>query len=127
MCGMGYTVSGSETNTFWASDLLHRLYHVPTIGQNWVDHFADGYDEVLDLAIDNATLSSHDSETLQYFALEVYAHDISVPGIGCPGEQHEHKHEDDETDAANSNESTPTATTTTSEVPSTTAAVPAVS
>jgi hypothetical protein len=124
---MGYTVSGSETNTFWASDLLHRLYHVPAIGQNWVDHYTDGYDEVLDLAIENATLSTHDSETLQYFALEVYAHDISVPGIGCPGEQHEHKHEDDKKDAANSHGSTPTATKTTSEAPSTTADVPAVS
>lgn len=126
MCGMGYTVSGSETNTFWASDLLHRLYHVPAIGQNWVDHFADGYDEVLDLAIENATLSTHDSETLQYFALEVYAHDISVPGIGCPGKQHEHKHED-ETHATSSDGSALAATTTTSEAPSTTAEVPAVS
>jgi hypothetical protein len=127
MCGMGYTVSESETNTFWASDLLHRLYHVPTIGQNWVDHFADGYDEVLDLAIENATLSTHDSETLQYFALEVYAHDISVPGIGCSGEQHEQKHEDDKKDATNSEGSALAATTTTSEAPSTTADVPAVS
>ncbi|GLI77355.1 prenylated Rab acceptor protein 1 [Penicillium ochrochloron] len=127
MCGMGYTVSESETNTFWASDLLHRLYHVPTIGQNWADHFADGYDEVLDLAVENATLSTHDSETLQYFALEVYAHDISVPGIGCPGEQHEHKHEDDKKDATNSEGSAPAATTTTRKAPSTTADVPAVS
>lgn len=90
MCALGYTVSASETNTFWASDLLHRLYHVPAIGQNWIDHFADGYEEVIDLATTNATLSAHDSETLQYFALEVYSYDVAVPGIRCPGLQHEH-------------------------------------
>jgi hypothetical protein len=123
---MGYTISGSETNTFWASDLLHRLYHLPAIGQNWVDHYADGYHEVIELATENVTLSTHDSETLQYFALEVYAHDISIPGIGCPGEQHGDKHED-ETGDANFGESQPSATTATSEASSTTVDVPAVS
>jgi hypothetical protein len=121
---MGYTVSGSETNTFWASDLLHRLYHLPAIGHTWIDHYADGYDEVIDLALENATLSTHDSETLQYFALEVYAHDISVPGIGCPGEQHELKHEDEGTGPAHTG---PTATTTIAEASSTTTDLPAVS
>lgn len=121
MCGLGYTVSGSETNTFWASDLLHRLYHVPAIGQNWIDHFADGYEEVIDQAKKNATLSTHDSETLQYFALEVYANDIAAPGVGCPGTQHEHEESHDE--------GTPTtsATATTSDNPSSTSDVPAVS
>ncbi|CAG8242457.1 unnamed protein product [Penicillium salamii] len=123
MCGLGYTVSESETNTFWAADLLHRLYHVPAIGQNWIDHFADGYEEVVDQAKKNATLSTHDSETLQYFALEVYAYDISAPGIGCPGVQHEH--EDTHDEATTTSEPTPTATT--SEKPSSTLDVPAVS
>lgn len=125
MCALGYTVSGSETNTFWGSDLLHRLYHLPAIGQNWVDHFADGYEEVIDLATENGTLSTHDSETLQYFALEAYAYDIAVPGTGCPGTQNEHH----DSDSANSSTeagqtpSTPTAT----DPPSTTSEVPAVS
>ncbi|KAJ5487507.1 hypothetical protein N7530_001807 [Penicillium desertorum] len=118
MCGLGYTVSESETNTFWAADLLHRLYHVSAIGQGWIDHFADGYEEVVDLAKNNATLSTHDSETLQYFALEAYAYDIAVPGVGCPGVQHEH----DEPEATTS-QPAPTATTT--DAPSTTAEVPA--
>ncbi|KAJ6187378.1 hypothetical protein N7519_002286 [Penicillium mononematosum] len=118
MCGLGYTVSESETNTFWAADLLHRLYHVSAIGQGWIDHFADGYEEVVDQAKNNATLSTRDSETLQYFALEAYAYDIAVPGVGCPGVQHEH----DETEATTS-EPAPTATTT--DAPSTTAEVPA--
>ena len=122
MCGLGYTVSESETNTFWAADLLHRLYHVPAIGQNWIDHFADGYEEVIDQAKKNATLATHDSETLQYFALEAYAYDISAPGIGCPGVQHDHESHDE---ATTTSESTPTATT--AEKPSSTQDVPAVS
>ncbi|KAJ5185003.1 hypothetical protein N7491_007129 [Penicillium cf. griseofulvum] len=124
MCGLGYTVSESETNTFWAADLLHRLYHIPAFGQNWIDHFADGYEEVMDLAKKNATLSTHDSETLQYFALEVYAHDIAVPGIGCPGVQHKHDepHVETTSEAATSH---PTPTATNTDTPSTTSKVPA--
>jgi hypothetical protein len=127
MCGLGYTVSESETNTFWAADLLHRLYHIPAFGQNYIDHFADGYEEVIDLAKKNATLSTHDSETLQYFALEVYAHDIAVPGIGCPGVQHKHEesHAEETTSEAATSQPTPTATK--ADAPSTTAEVPAVS
>ncbi|KAF7590087.1 hypothetical protein BBP40_003289 [Aspergillus hancockii] len=89
MCSLGYTVSGSETNTFWASDLLHRLFHMPPIGQNWVDHFADGYDEVIALAAGNKSTSTRDSETLQYFALEAYAFDVAAPGAGCAGHHEE--------------------------------------
>ncbi|KAE8150914.1 putative peptidase domain-containing protein [Aspergillus avenaceus] len=86
MCALGYTVSGSETNTFWASDLLHRLFHMPAIGQNWVEHFADGYLEAVELAAGNRSVSTRDSEALQYFALEAYAFDIAVPGVGCLGD-----------------------------------------
>ncbi|KAJ5095918.1 hypothetical protein NUU61_005274 [Penicillium alfredii] len=122
MCALGYTVSGSETNTFWASDLLHRLYHLPTFGQDWIDHFADGYKEVVDLAAKTPIRSTRDSETLQYFALEVYAFDISVPGIGCPGAQN-HQHSSEEKPTTSQNQ--PSATGTTSEPPSKTSEVPA--
>lgn len=100
MCSQGYTVSGSETNTFWAGDLLHRLYHVPAIGQGLIEHYADGYSGVLELAEGNRTEAVHDSETLQYFALEVYAYDVAVPGVGCVGEEdeHDHEHDDDQED-----------------------------
>jgi activator of HSP90 ATPase len=121
MCALGYTIAGSETNTFWAADLLHRLFHMPSFGQNWIDHFADGYEEVVDQVLENATLSTHDSETLQYFALEVYAYDIAVPGEGCPGKPHTHD------DKEKSSQSTATGTTTTAEAPSTTDDVPKVS
>ncbi|RHZ50825.1 hypothetical protein CDV55_100602 [Aspergillus turcosus] len=120
MCGQGYTVSGSKTNTFWASDLLHRLYHMTAVGQGWIEHYADGYEEVIDLAKGNGTEATHDSETLQYFALEAYAFDIAVPGVGCPGESHDH--DESESGTAHGSASTPTTT----QAPSATADVPAV-
>ncbi|KAL3491884.1 antigen 1 [Aspergillus germanicus] len=106
MCGLGYTVSESETNTFWAGDLLHRLYHMPAIGQGLVEHYADGYEGVLELAEGNKTESVHDSETLQYFALEVYAYDVVVPGVGCVGGDEEEATDDqtEETEEAPADE-----------------------
>lgn len=102
MCALGYTVAGSETNTFWAADLMHRLYHVPAVGQMWIEHFADGYGEVLELAKSNRSESTRDSETLQFFALEAYAFDIAVPGEGCPGEHEEIEEKEDIPDVSSS-------------------------
>ncbi|OQV07549.1 hypothetical protein CLAIMM_11966 [Cladophialophora immunda] len=86
MCALGYTVSGSESNTFWASDLMHRLYHMPAFGEGAVEHLTEGYADVLEMVDEgNTTMLTRDSDTLQYFALEAYAHDIAVPGKGCPG------------------------------------------
>lgn len=93
MCALGYTVAESPTNTFWASDLMHRLYHMPAIGWDYIGHFADDYEEVVELAAaKNSTESTHDSDTLQYFALEAYAYDIAVPGVGCSGGEESHSH-----------------------------------
>ncbi len=81
----GYNVAEYPTNTFFASDLMHRMYHMPTFGEAWVEHYAETYEEVLELARTNSSYAVHDSESLQLFALEVYAHDIAIPGVGCPG------------------------------------------
>jgi len=82
----GYTVATGATNFYWASDLLHRLLHVPSVGEGVVEHYGDhSYPGVLALAQENATFASKNSDTLQYFALEVYAHDVALPGEGCPG------------------------------------------
>ncbi|KAL8813511.1 MAG: hypothetical protein Q9223_007013 [Gallowayella weberi] len=86
LCALGYTVAGSETNTYFGSDLIHRLYHMPAFGENHVEHFAEDYAGALELAKTNATYATHDSDILQYFALDTYAYDIAVPGVGCPGE-----------------------------------------
>ncbi|KAJ4374858.1 Prenylated Rab acceptor protein 1 [Neocucurbitaria cava] len=87
MCMFGYNVANSPANTFWASDLLHRLFHLPKVGEGAVGHYGAEakYSGVLDLAKEKSTYAGRNSDTLQYFALEVYAHDIAVPGIGCPG------------------------------------------
>jgi Putative peptidase family len=85
-CALG-NVAERPTNTFWASDLMHRLYHVPAIGEGHVEHYADDYEEVIEMSENNGTYSTHDSDILQYFALEVYAYDVAVPGVGCPWPQ----------------------------------------
>lgn len=117
MCALGYTVAGSKSNTFWASDLMHRLYHMPTLGEGAVEHFTEDYADIFEMVDEgNTTLLTRDSNTLQYFALEAYAHDIAVPGKGCPGNVTQSG--DDEPAAA---------TTTTGGVPaSTTTSAPAV-
>jgi hypothetical protein len=82
----GWDVANGATNFYWASDLLHRLLHIPSVGEGVVEHYSSGeYAGVLEMAQTNSSWSVRDSDTLQYFALEAYAHDIAVPGIGCPG------------------------------------------
>ncbi|KAJ4317364.1 Prenylated Rab acceptor protein 1 [Neodidymelliopsis sp. IMI 364377] len=87
MCMFGYDVANGATNFYWASDLLHRLLHIPKVGEGVVEHYggADEYPGVLELAKSNPAEAVRNSDTLQYFALEVYAHDVAVPGVGCPG------------------------------------------
>ncbi|KAK2041400.1 zincin, partial [Colletotrichum somersetense] len=86
VCGLGYTVAGSALNTFWATDLLHRVLHVPLVTGGAVEHYAEDYAGALALARDNATYAVVDSDTLQYFAIDVWAYDVAAPGIGCTGE-----------------------------------------
>lgn len=85
MCGFGYDVANGATNFYWASDLLHRLLHIPKVGEGIVEHYAGEYDEVLELAHSNPAEAVRNSDTLQYFALEAYAYDIALPGQGCAG------------------------------------------
>ena len=58
---------------------------MPAFGEGYVEHFTEDYAGALEQAKTNATYATHDSDVLQYFALEVYAYDIAVPGVGCPG------------------------------------------
>lgn len=64
-----------------------------------VGHHADTYTEILELAKgENARLSTSNSASLYYFATEVYAFDIAVPGEGCvgkaPSDHDDHDHDD---------------------------------
>lgn len=86
MCALGYTVAGSKSNFYFASDLLHRLWHMPTFAQGVIEHFAEDYAGVLALATTEPEKSTMDTDALQYFALDVYAYDLALPGQGCTGE-----------------------------------------
>ena len=90
LCALGYTVAEYPTNFYFASDLLHRLYHMPAYGDGYVEHFTEDFAEILTQAQENPEQATHDSDVLQYFALEVYAYEIAVPGKGCPGKQPAH-------------------------------------
>ena len=85
MCAYGYTVAGSGTTLYWASDLLHRLYHTSKIGEDVIDHYADEYAECLELAVHSPAEAVRNSATLRYFALDAYAYDVALPGEGCTG------------------------------------------
>ncbi|KAK1918061.1 hypothetical protein P3342_000779 [Pyrenophora teres f. teres] len=39
MCMLGYNVANGPTNYFWASDLVHRLLHLPSVGEGVVEHY----------------------------------------------------------------------------------------
>lgn len=73
---------------------MHRVLHVPTVSEEIVEHYAGEYPEVLELAKTNSSYSGIDSNTLQYFAIDVWAYDIAAPGVGCTGEPEEKKTED---------------------------------
>lgn len=85
VCAQGWNVRESSRLIFWASDLLHRLYHVPAFGQGYIDHYAEGYEGIIDAAASGSPNTTRDSDGLQYFALDSFAYDIIAPGEGCPG------------------------------------------
>lgn len=127
MCGLGYTVAEGATNTFWASDLMHRLYHMPAIGYGYIEHYIETYDDALTFAQNGSTTNTHDSDVLQYFALDAYAYDIALPGSGCSGESSSSESSAAPSSAAPAVSTTPSATPTISQAPSQTSSAPAVS
>lgn len=96
MCGLGYTVANSPLNTFWATDLLHRVLHVPDISEGLVEHYAEDYADALRQAKEEPEKSGSDSDVLQMFAVDAWAYDIAAPGEGCLGEVEDT--EEDESD-----------------------------
>lgn len=89
LCSQGWTVAHSKDNLFWATDLLHRFWHTTVLGHGLVGHYADSYDDSLELALTNSTYAVINSVSLRLFALETYANDITVPGVGCAGDDSE--------------------------------------
>ncbi|KAF2764052.1 zincin [Teratosphaeria nubilosa] len=85
LCGYGYTVAGGSDAAYFASDLMHRLFHTEKIGETVVRHYYDTYEDVLAVAKNDSAVAVRNSASLRYFALDVYAYDIAVPGVGCTG------------------------------------------
>lgn len=56
-----------------------------SLGEGVVEHYADAYDECLELALNHPEEAVRNTHTLQYFALDVYAFDIALPNDGCTG------------------------------------------
>ncbi|WVF72582.1 hypothetical protein IAT40_007399 [Kwoniella sp. CBS 6097] len=107
-CMFGYTVAGSPLGTHWSIDLIHRMFHVPTITNNLVGHYSEDYASALELAEHNATYSSVDSDALQAFAAHVYAVEVAKGGDACIGQAAEAH--DDSHGAAASSSAAPAAT-----------------
>lgn len=85
-------------------------------------HHADTYAEMLELAKgENGSLSTSNSASLYYFATEVYAFDIAVPGEGCVGKAPS-DHDDHDHDDVTSTSAAAEATTTAEEAPAGTTA-----
>lgn len=101
ICSLGFTVANSKNSVYWAADLLHRVWHTDKLGQGIVGHYADTCKECLDLAKSNSSEAVRNSATLRYYALDVYAYDIAVPGKGCTGKS-------DHSDSKDSNSETAT-------------------
>ena len=116
MCGYGYQVATGKLAFYFGSDLIHRLLHVPSIGEGAAEHYADSYQECLDLAVSDPSQAVRNSHSLQYFALDVYAYDIALPGEGCTGRSSEDEEEEsaptptstDAADAPSKTEDAPT-------------------
>jgi len=85
LCSRGYTVVNSPTSQFFAADLLHRVFHLPRISEGIVKHFAHDYPAMMDLAKTGPEEAVINSDTLQHFAVDVYAYDIASPNQGCTG------------------------------------------
>jgi hypothetical protein len=124
MCGYGYTVAGGPLASYFASDLIHRLFHADKIGEGTVFHYADTYQECLDLARESPDEAVRNAHSLQYFALDVYAYDIAAPGQGCTGEPVE---EEEETGTASASSSTIASATSSAATASSTATAEAAS
>lgn len=123
LCSRGYTVANSPLNTFFAVDLLHRVFHVPAISEGIVEHYSEDSAGVLELAQTTSIFSVRDTDALQYFAIDAYAYayDIANPGVGCTGELEE------VTSSAPAAAASATATATAVEPVTTTASADAVS
>lgn len=85
-CAFGYNVVNSSPSYYFSTDLMHRLFHLPSIGLGKIGHFADDHADCVNLAKTNGTAAVYNTHSLQYFANHVYAVEVAEGGEGCIGE-----------------------------------------
>lgn len=85
MCTQGYTIAEGDETTIWSGDLMHRVMHTESFGELVVKHYAETYAECLQLAKNNTAQAVRNIDSIRLFAMEAYAYDIAVPGVGCLG------------------------------------------
>ncbi|ORY67941.1 putative peptidase family-domain-containing protein [Leucosporidium creatinivorum] len=95
-----------------ATDLLHRMTHIPSITYHHVGHHADTYPGVLELASNNDTNAAFNQNTFQYYAIDAYARDVAYPPHGCVGANATLPVEDHDHDHASTSSALPSATAT---------------
>ena len=122
MCGYGYTVATGALSFYFGSDLIHRLLHMPSVGEGVAEHYADTYAECLALARTRPAEAVRNSHTLQYFALDAYAWDVALPGDGCTGKAPATKEDKGKDGKGGHGATSPPPTTTTPSAPTTTSA-----
>ncbi|CEH16561.1 Metallopeptidase, catalytic domain [Ceraceosorus bombacis] len=93
-CANGFSLIHDNVNVYWATDLLHRAMHLPTMTNDHVGHTADEYPALLDLAKNNVTESVKNQHSLQDFAFEAFVR-ANIDEQGCPADRHHEEHDHD--------------------------------
>lgn len=82
MC-YGGTLAKVTPNSYAGIDMLHRYLHVPSVGLGYVDHYADGIDNLLKLAKTNSTFAVRNTDNILHYIADVYS--SSLRSGGCLG------------------------------------------
>ncbi|GAA6003723.1 hypothetical protein JCM10207_003564 [Rhodosporidiobolus poonsookiae] len=86
MCAEGWNLAENGSELTQGAFFMHRLLHTPTATGGGMSDVVDTAEEALELAKGvNHTQAAYSIHTIQYYALDVYATDILVPGVGCRG------------------------------------------
>ncbi|WRT64462.1 uncharacterized protein IL334_001394 [Kwoniella shivajii] len=87
LCTRGNTITSQGSESTDGSWFLHRLLHLPIASGGLLKDVVDSAHDAVELAKGvNATQSIHNIHSIQYYALDVYASDILLPGEGCLGD-----------------------------------------
>ncbi|GAA6051335.1 hypothetical protein JCM3770_004489 [Rhodotorula araucariae] len=85
LCWDGNEIGVAPNSQWLATDLLHRMMHIPSITYGKVEHAADTFAGVLELAASNNSVAAYNQATFQLYAIDAYAQDIAYPPTGCVG------------------------------------------